>query len=197
MRLQANSHRPARDAPQHEVVFIKRPLDTAFDTILQNLIREVEFLTSRSRQTNPIDRLQRVHHGAYCSQSASDEDFGVLQRRDDGLGKFQEESLALACRLTAVSEGDLLIGTARELDEVKFIGFEGGAQLPAFLSVEAFVLELDTVNLDAQDEGRWHASTDLLGYFKDETRAILQRPAILISAMVRGWGEELTEKIAT
>ena len=76
------------------------------------------------------------------------------------------------------------------------MGFELRAQGSAFFGVEPFVLELDAVDFDAQDEGFRDAPLDLVCDFHDQAGAIFKAPTVLVCALVCGLREELGEEVA-
>lgn len=71
------------------------------------------------------------------------------------------------------------------------------AQVLAIIGRGALVLKLDAIDLDADDEGGvGDPSVDLVDDLEDDARAISQVAAVLVRAVVGGWGDELREEVA-
>jgi hypothetical protein len=64
----------------------------------------------------------------------------------------REEGLALLCGIALVTERELLVCSSRELDKVEGGIFEDLAESCSLFGVEALILELDGVELDAEHE---------------------------------------------
>ena len=138
-----------RDA---EVTLIEPLLDRPLDLPGQDIRAQPRFLTDRSRETDAINRVEGIHHRANGLEAAGDVRFRFRQRGHDGLGEVEEEGLALLGALALVREGEGFVGSAGQLHEVEAVGFERCAEGLAFRGVEAFVLEFNAVDLDAEDE---------------------------------------------
>lgn len=57
-------------------------------------------------------------------------------------------------------------------------------------------MELDRVDLDADDEILRYPLPTGVRYFKDDSQTTVERTAIFIGSLVRGWGQEMCEKVA-
>ena len=178
-----------------KVILREQPLLAPCDAALEDLVREIRLLARRPAQPHAVNCLQRPEHRADAPQAAGDERARPGQRRHDGVGEVQKESLALARRLAAVGKGQLLIRAARELDEIDGVRLEPGAQLAALVDVEPFLLELDAVDLDADAEAARHALLDRPDDLEDDARPVLERAAILVGALVRRGRQELAQEI--
>lgn len=93
-------------------------------------------------------------------------------------------------------ERQLLIRAAAQLDEIKRRAFEELAEFFGFVGLQPLFLELDAVELDAEDEGGLRAGAHGLGNVGDEARAVLETAAVGVCAVVGGLGDELGEEIA-
>ena len=144
-------------------------------------------------ETDAVDCLKGVDHCADGLEAAGDVSFCFLEIGDDGLGEFEKECFAGFGAVALVCEGEFFVGSATELDEIEVVGFEAGAEFFGFFGVEAALLELDTVDLDTDNEGFGEAGVDPFGNFHDNAGAVGERAAVFVGAFVGGFGEELSE----
>lgn len=95
-------------------------------------------------------------------KASGDVGLRLCEPRNDGLGKFEEEGFSLLGAFALMSKGKLLVGAAAELDEIKLVLLEHGTKFLRFLGIEAFVLELHGVQLNANDKFWLRPPSDLL-----------------------------------
>lgn len=199
-RLQILAHllnlRTSNNVRQTKVLVIDELLDGALYFAFEDVFAKVRFLSQRPSETDTIDGLEDVDHGADGFETASDVGLGLGHGGGDQLGEFQEEGFAFLGAFALVAEGELLVGPAAELDEVKGVLFQKSAELLGLFRLEALFLEFDRVEFDPDNEIWLRAFADLLGDLEDETSSVLQAAAVLVRPSVRSRGEELCQKIA-
>ncbi len=76
--------------------------------------------------------------------------------------------------------------TAAELDKVKTVGLETGAQSFAIFGIETLVLEFDAIDLNAHHKRRGDAFADGFGDFEDQAGAVLEIATVLVGTFVGG-----------
>ena len=147
-------------------------------------------------ETDAVDGLESVDHCADGFEAAGDVGFGFLEIGNDGLGELEEECFAGFGAVALVCEGEFFVGSAAKLDEIEVVGFEAGTELFGFFGVEPALLELDTIDFDADDEGFRDAGVDAFGNFHDNAGAVGERAAVFVGTFIGGFGEELGEEVA-
>lgn len=178
-----------------EVVVVRTLLDGTLNLASEDVLAEARLLAQRTSKTDTINRLQRVGHGANSLETTSNVDLGLCQGRSDQVRELHEEALTLLGALALVAESEVLVGTTAQLDKVELVVLKHLAQLLGLLRVEALVLELDTVQLDTEDEVGRCTLADFVGDFDDQAGAVLEAAAVLVGTLVGGGGEELGEEV--
>lgn len=145
--LAASSH-----VGETEVVLVQTLPDGAFDLSAQDVGAQSWLLADGTSQAHAVHSVKSVDHGADRLEAAGDVCFRLGEGWHNGLREVQEKGFSLLRAVPLVHERKLLVSAPAQLYEVEPVGFERGAELFAFFSVEATFLEFDTVDLDAKDK---------------------------------------------
>lgn len=189
--LAASSH-----VGQSEVALVQTLLDSALDLPGEDFCAETRFLADGAGETDAVDCIEGIDHCADGFESAGDVGFGLAESGDDCFGEVEEEGFALLCAVFLMGERKFLVCSAAQLYEIKAVFFEAGAKLIGFFGFETTLLELDAVDLDADNGVFGDASADALGDFHDEAGAVGKGTTVLVGAFVGASGEELGEEVA-
>ena len=179
-----------------EVFIVDELLDGAHDLALEDVLAEVRLLGERAGETDTVDDVESLDHCADRLEAAGDVGLCLGKDRGNQLGELEEEALALLGGLALVAEGKLLVGTARQLDKVELVLLKNLADLLGLLGVEALVLELNRVQLDADDEVAGNTLANGVGDLNNDAGAVLDRSAVLVGTLVGGGGKELGDQVA-
>lgn len=182
----------------HEIVLANQLLNGAISDTIENLLRQVEFVSSWTTNSNSVQLVQRLDHAGSRAKTASDVTLGLLQLGDDHFRKFDKVSLSLLGGLSLVLKRQSLVCAARKLNPVKAVLLELCAENFAVLNRETTLLELGAVEFDANAKRLvGNASANSICDLKDDSCPVRQRAAVLVCPQVGRRCQELCQEIAT